>query len=110
MLWSLYRLTPELYWAIHAAQGGACAICQRAKGRPLNAPPGNKAKRLAVDHDHRCCPKTPTCGTCTRGLACSTCNKRVLGHLRDDPDAFLRGAEYLRNPPARGVLGCEPRR
>lgn len=100
-----YLLTPAKYWLIYAKQGGRCAICRRAFGRP-QFPKGNerRRKRLAVDHDHRCCPTTPTCGKCTRGLCCTTCNKRVLGHFRDDPEAFLRGAEYLRNPPAREIV------
>ncbi|MEU7814069.1 endonuclease VII domain-containing protein [Pseudonocardia sp. NPDC049154] len=104
-IWQTYRLTAVAYWLIYVKQGGACAICQRAKGRPQFPQSHEKRrKRLAVDHDHRCCPTTPTCGKCTRGLCCTTCNKRVLGHFRDDPEAFLRGAEYLRNPPAKGIV------
>lgn len=62
-------------------------MCQRATGA---------RRRLSVDHDH-------TTGL-VRMLACSTCNK-MLGHLRDDPSAFERGAEVLRNPPAVLALG-----
>lgn len=97
-IWRTYRLTAEQYWAIYEAQGRRCALCQRATG---------KTKRLAVDHDHRCCPETPTCGKCTRGLLCTTCNKRVLGHLRDDPGAFVRGALYVLHPPAEEILRGE---
>lgn len=104
-IFTTYRLTAVQYWLIYAKQKGACAICARTRGRPEHpGPKDRRKKRLAVDHDHRCCPTTPTCGKCTRGLACTMCNKRVLGHLRDDPEAFLRGAEYLRNPPAKGIV------
>ena len=92
-----YNLAAELYWAVYHKQNDRCSICQRATG---------KTKKLAVDHDHLCCPEVPTCGQCTRGLLCGTCNK-ILGHLRDDPAAFERAAEYLRNPPAREIIQCE---
>ena len=56
-----------------------------------------RAKKLAVDHDH----KTGE----VRGLCCGICNN-VLGLMaRDDPSVFDRAADYLRNPPARRVLG-----
>lgn len=89
-----YGLLPGEYTRILSLQGGVCYLCRRAKGI---------TKRLAVDHDHACCPETPTCGRCTRGLLCGPCNK-LMGHLRDDPAAFTRGAEYLRLPPARIVI------
>ena len=82
-----YGLEPHEYAAIKKAQGGKCAICQRATGR---------TKRLAVDH----CHKTRA----VRGLLCSPCN-HALGHLRDDPAAFQRAIDYLANPPAPQALG-----
>jgi hypothetical protein len=89
-----YRLTAEEYAALYEAQGGRCAICQRARGT---------TRRLAVDHDHKCCAGPVTCGKCVRGLLCKSCN-RMLGHFRDDPEAFERAAQYLRRPPAHAVL------
>ncbi|WP_372440291.1 endonuclease VII domain-containing protein [Actinokineospora baliensis] len=91
-----YGLTPGQYDALYAAQGGACHICRRAKG--------TGGRRLSVDHDHRCCPGPLSCGRCVRGLLCKTCNRDVLGHLRDNPDALRRAAEYLEDPPAWRVL------
>lgn len=82
-----YGITAEEYQAILDYQGGRCAICQRATGA---------TKRLSVDHDH----KTGA----VRGLLCTPCNRDVLGHLRDDPAALRRGADYLENPPADRVL------
>lgn len=83
----LYGLTSEEYQQIYRFQGGVCAICQRATGA---------SKRLAVDHDHAT--------GAVRMLACTRCN-RMMGHLRDDPEAFERAAECLRNPPADQALG-----
>lgn len=82
-----YNITAEQYEAIKTAQGGVCAICQRANGR---------TKALAVDHNHETGE--------VRGVLCGPCNRGVLGHLRDSPDAMERAAEYLRNPPARQIL------
>lgn len=94
MLSRTYNISPERYAAIKEAQGGRCAICQVATGA---------TKELAVDHDHSCCPAGGSCGECVRGALCSKCNN-MLGFARDDPAFFERAAEYLRNPPARGVL------
>jgi hypothetical protein len=85
-----YGITAEEYWAVYEAQGRVCAICQRATG---------KTRKLAVDHDH----KTGE----PRGILCSPCNRGVLGHLRDDPEALRRAADYLEHPPAREVLDLE---
>ena len=83
----MYGLTSEEYDLIYQFQDGRCAICRRATGA---------SRRLAVDHDHAT--------GAVRMLACKRCN-RMLGHLRDDPEAFERAAECLRNPPADQALG-----
>ena len=59
-----YKLTPEMYYAILAYQGGVCYAC----GQPSPV----EGRRLSVDHDH-------TTGL-VRGLLCSRCNP-VLGKL-----------------------------
>ena len=82
-----YGLKAGQYEAMYAAQGGVCAICQRATGA---------SKALAVDHDHET--------GYVRGLLCSVDNK-LLGHFRDDPEALFRAANYLLNPPAHEVIG-----
>lgn len=91
-----YSITEEQYQALYEAQGGCCYVCQRAKG--------TGQKRLSVDHDHTCCPGNTSCGKCVRGLLCKPCNRDVLGHLRDDPEALQRAIDYLTNPPARRVF------
>lgn len=77
-----YRLTREGYDAILESQDGVCAIC--------HTPPGDK--RLAVDHDHACCPGDITCGKCIRGLLCDKCNW-WLG-LIDDDLSIIEDAEF----------------
>jgi hypothetical protein len=89
-----YNITSEQYNLVKEAQGGKCAICQRATGA---------TKALAVDHDHSCCGHGGSCGKCVRGLLCSTCNK-LLGFARDDPAMFYRAINYLKEPPAKRVL------
>lgn len=93
-----YGITADEYWAIYdyqleanKARGltGACYICGRATGKGR--------KKLSVDHDHET--------GFVRGLLCGPCNRDVVGHLRDDPAAFLRGASYLESPPAFNVIG-----
>lgn len=80
-----YGITAEDYRALLVAQGGVCAICERATGR---------TKRLAVDHDHDT--------GAVRGLLCSQCNYVVIG--RYDADALQRAIDYLAEPPATRVL------
>lgn len=88
-LLATYGITADEYWQIYKLQGGCCYICRRAKG--------TGRKRLSVDHCHK--------DGYIRGLLCGPCNRDVLGHLRDDYEALLRGVDYLNNPPAVLVLG-----
>ena len=90
-----YGITYEQYWEIYKAQGGKCYICRRANGT---------RRKLSVDHDHKCCSGPTSCGNCVRGLLCRTCNRNVLGHLRDEVAAFERAIRYLTSPPAKSVL------
>lgn len=93
----VYGLTEDAYKAILAHQGGKCAICQRATGR---------TRRLSVDHEHNKpgCTHEPEhgCTQCIRGLACSQCNRIVLG--RYNIEALTRAIHYLNHPPAQEVL------
>lgn len=85
MLQRLYRMTIDEYEVMAVAQGGVCAICGKANAN---------GKALFVDHDHRCCADTPTCGGCTRQLLCGPCNHGI-GYLQDDPDLIRLAAAYL---------------
>lgn len=88
-LMETYGITAQMYWAIYKFQGGVCYICRRAKG--------TGRRKLSVDHCHAT--------GFVRGLLCGPCNRDVVGHLRDEPEAFDRGAAYLRCPPAWAVIG-----
>lgn len=84
---SLFGITLAQYEAMLVKQGGGCAICATV--------PSEDEPRLAVDHDHRCCPtKKKSCGACVRGLLCGNCN-RGIGYLQDRPDLLSRAFEYL---------------
>jgi hypothetical protein len=87
---TVYGLDPGEYDALKEFQGGKCAICQRATG--------DGRKRLAIDHDHSCCPGKTSCGQCVRGLLCSPCNS-VLAHFRDSDATAIRAWAYLKWPP-----------
>lgn len=86
-----YSMSLEEYEELYDFQGGRCWVCQWATGA---------SKRLCVDHSHDCCPTTPTCGRCTRGLICSQDNQ-LLGRARDNPEFFRRAVGYLEDPPYR---------
>lgn len=92
-----YGISGETYAKLLAVQGGTC-ICGR--------PPGDR--RLAVDHDHSCCPGHTSCGRCVRGLLCWSCNK-MLHHFHDDPELISRMADYLTNWPSFKLSDADPR-
>ncbi|MGW6396510.1 endonuclease domain-containing protein [Streptomyces sp. NPDC055103] len=82
-----HGITYDRYSEIHLNQGGRCPVC----GEHL----GKFDKDVVIDHDHSCCPKKTSCGSCVRGILHRRCNS-VIGYLGDDPDKFERIAEYLR--------------
>jgi hypothetical protein len=86
-----FGLGPGGYERLYAAQGGACGGC--------GVIPGPSARRLAVDHDHSCCPGKTSCGRCVRGLLCYRCND-TLARYRDDGDKLVALARYLREWPS----------
>jgi hypothetical protein len=77
-----YGITVADFNRMFEAQGGICAINNC----------GNPATH--IDHDHSCCPTTPACGKCVRGLLCDRCNPG-LGAFRDDPLLLVNAALYL---------------
>ena len=93
-----YGITGEQYDQLYEAQGGKCAVCRTSTGA---------SKRLAVDHDHNCCPSGSSCGKCIRGLVCGRCNHNLLGAAHDTTDILQRALDYLRNPPAQAILKGE---
>lgn len=89
-LWSArdkYNISRDEYKRLWRKQDGMCACC----GKPERS---DRFNRLAVDHDHACCPGDTSCGTCVRGLLCSQCNN-MLGCARDSAAHLRAGAAYL---------------
>ena len=82
-----YGITGEQYRLILAAQGGRCAICQKATGA---------TKRLAVDHCHET--------GLVRAILCGRCN-RLIAFL--GVDALQRAIVVLRDMPAQAVLNAD---
>ncbi len=79
-----YGKTIEWYKEQLGKQNYVCAICKKSSVKG----------RLAVDHDHRCCPNHSSCGKCVRGLICQPCNK-MLGYARDNVTTLLEASYYL---------------
>ena len=84
-LWRTYHISIDQFNDLLTKQDGICPICQ-------NAPDENK--RLAVDHDHKCCSENTSCGECVRGLLSNACNQ-LLGLAHDNPRILIRAAQYL---------------
>lgn len=82
-----YKLTPEQYEAMFAAQGRACAICGTQS-------PAHKNK-WHVDHDHET--------GAVRGILCGHCNAG-LGYFRDSYLSLVGAFNYL----YRANNGAEP--
>lgn len=80
-IFTRYGITGEDYNRLYEFQQGKCALCRWATG---------KTRRLSVDHDHRT--------GLVRGLLCRPCND-LLGFIRDNPEYFRRGIDYLDAPP-----------
>jgi len=81
-----YKLSMEEYLE-RSANG--CELC------------GDKPERnLHVDHDHKCCNGSITCGNCVRGIVCNRCNKAIdkyeTGLMRADYPDLDKIAEYVR--------------
>jgi hypothetical protein len=74
-----YNITLDDYQAVHAAQGGGCAICRTTQSV-------GRSKRLSVDHDHET--------GIVRALLCMRCNS-ALGYFSENPDLLRRAATYL---------------
>jgi len=69
-----YNLSVDGYKELLASQHSVCAICGKKPGKI----------RLAIDHDHSCCPKGRSCGNCIRGLLCRNCNYKMLGQICEE--------------------------
>lgn len=64
---------------------GMCEICGTTDPGP---------KDFCIDHDHKCCSGTNTCGKCLRGVLCNRCNAG-LGYFNDDRATLVKAVSYL---------------
>jgi Recombination endonuclease VII len=80
-----YGLTNKQYEAQSRAQNDLCAVCKR---------PQQNGFRLAIDHDHNCCPERAACDKCRRGLLCTNCNT-LLGSAHDSVEILQQAISYL---------------
>jgi len=85
-----FNMTPADYDERLAAQGGVCAICRQPETHRHRGT--GPVVALSIDHDHRCCPGTGSCGNCVRGLLCDRCN---VGRFPDDPALLRAAADYF---------------
>jgi hypothetical protein len=77
-----FGIDEAAYDAMHAAQGGLCAICEK----PETAVRDGKVKWLAVDHSHH--------SDEIRQLLCQRCNV-MIGHCNDDIEVLRKAIAYL---------------
>jgi hypothetical protein len=90
-----YGISGEQYRALLDEQGHVCRICRKPETATHQM---GTLRRLAVDHDHKCCPGQKSCGKCVRGLLCSRCNS-AIGFVGEDLSVIESMAAYLRRKP-----------
>jgi Recombination endonuclease VII len=99
-----YGISAAMYWSLLDEQGGACRICRKPEtGRHQSG----TLRRLAVDHDHKCCPGKKSCGKCVRGLLCGRCNS-AIGLVYEDLAVIESMAAYLKRDPVPWIEPAEP--
>lgn len=80
------------HWSVEAfnetlrSQENSCAVCFTKFEGAL--------RHIHIDHDHGCCPGPFSCGSCIRGLLCSSCNTG-LGAFKDNPLHLVAAVRYL---------------
>jgi hypothetical protein len=79
--WKRHKLTEEKYNELLALYEGNCHACKV-----------NEA--VNIDHDHSCCNKRFSCGSCVRGVLCFPCNV-ALGILKDSTQNIKNLLEYI---------------
>lgn len=92
-----YGITLDQYNWLLEEQDHKCFLCGEDERIPHWA--SGEPMKLAVDHDHRCCPGTKKgCGKCVRGLLCSNCN-RFMGRVDRSPRLAARFRDYQDRRP-----------
>lgn len=88
-----YNITLEKFNQLFEGQEGLCACCSALMEQPGLGQKKN-FRTACVDHDHKCCAGTKSCGKCIRGILCGRCNI-AAGMLKDDSHLCRNLANYL---------------
>ena len=86
-----YGLSGADYLALLERQENLCAACHQPETARHQS---GRIRRLAVDHNHACCPGKASCGKCIRALLCARCNS-ILGQANDNADLLEALVSYL---------------
>jgi hypothetical protein len=89
-----YTISDQQFWMLFDVQNGKCCLCSRPA----------RTKNLSVDHDHKCCKGSVSCGRCVRGLLCGRCNTKLMPLVDHHLDVIHAAIEYANNPPAQQLL------
>jgi hypothetical protein len=81
-----YGWTADQYEVEVQKRDGLCDVCRR---------PQQGDCRLAIDHNHTCCPEKSACDKCRRGLLCTNCNT-LLGSAHDSVEILESAISYLK--------------
>ena len=79
-----HNTTEEYCKSLYNLQNKSCLICSTYAELDL----------LTIDHDHACCSGPYSCGSCIRGLLCSSCNL-FLGMYEKNPRALVGLIKYV---------------
>lgn len=79
-----YNMTREQLEKMYQKQKGKCKICKAKLSR----------LKICVDHDHKCCPGSRSCGQCVRGLLCRNCNNGIA-FLQESIKVLKNAIKYL---------------
>ena len=84
----------DFIWVMRAVNNSTCQICDTDLLALRKTANGNYKSSFCIDHDHTCCAKEASCGSCIRGFLCHACNAGI-GYLKDDPKTIARALSYV---------------
>jgi len=90
-----FGISLEIYLDMLNKQNGVCAICGKDEVILVKG----SLRKLAVDHDRKCCSGQKSCGKCVRGLLCQYCNT-ALGLFREDETLLIKAINYIKGERA----------
>ena len=76
-----HNITKEEYDSLLLKNDKKCWICSMYEA-------------VHIDHDHKCCAGSHSCGKCIRGVLCSNCNT-AIGLMGESIERFKKAIKYL---------------